>query len=158
MTEKEHFLTLAHQWLMHWSVIFNYLFYFAFYYFNIHNYTCYTGHKIIQPILRCSYIFFWLIFLMKCILPVVTTPWDVFLSISSRFIALKFYQCHGIKQGSLCSCHQLETFSKFQPPPFDHSTCQDNINPNCQCHIIQNILNITQNPIIYTSNPFKMRK
>lgn len=80
---------------------------------------------------------------MQSILPVVTTLWEGFPLISSKLIALKLYQCHVIKQGGLCAYNQLETFSEFQPSPFDHSTCQDeDINPNCQCLIMQNTLNI----------------
>lgn len=94
---------------------------------------------------------------MQSILPVVTTLWEDFPPIGCKFIALKLYQCRVIKQGSLCACNQLETFAKFLPPPFDHSTCQDeDINPNCQSLIRQNTLNFIQNPTL--SDPFKKRK
>lgn len=130
-------------------------FYFTFHYFNFHSYTCYTGRKIIWSILRYSYSIFLADFLMHSILPVVTTPWEAFPPIGSKFIALKLYHCHVIIQGSLCSCNQLE-ISKFQPPPFDQSTCQDeDVNPSCQCLIMQSTLSTIQNPTIL--NPIGKR-
>lgn len=90
---------------------------------------------------------------MHSILPVVPTPWEGFPPIGSKFIALKLYQCHVIKQGSLCSCNQLEIF-KFQPPPFDQPTSQEeDVNPNFQSLIMQSTLTAIQNPTIL--NPFK---
>lgn len=87
----------------------------------------------------------------------VTTPWKGCPSISSKFIALKLLQCYVIKQGSLCFFNQLETSPKFQPPLSGHSACQnDDANPTCQSLLIENTLNITQNPTIL--DPFKKRK